>query len=99
MTPDQREVLDFLTKGWKCRLRNQAWVLKESGRISSYVNIPGGEPTLRQLQKLGQIDAQNNITELGRVAVAGSEGTAPSPLPRAEAVNHFAARSSSAQSD
>ena len=80
MTSDQREVLDFLTKGWKFRLRQQAWVLKESGRISSYVNIPGGEPTLRQLQKLGQIDAQNNITELGRVAVAGSERTAPSPL-------------------
>jgi hypothetical protein len=73
MTSDQREVLDFLTKGWKFRLRQQAWVLKESGRISSYVNIPGGEPTLRQLQKLGQIDAQNNITELGRVAVAASE--------------------------
>ena len=81
MTVDQREVLDFLTKGWKFRLRHQAWVLKESGRISSYVNIPGGEPTLRQLQKLGQIDAQHNITELGRVAVAGSEPTAPSPLP------------------
>jgi hypothetical protein len=81
MTSDQREVLDFLTKGWKFRLRKQAWVLKESGRISSYVNIPGGEPTFRQLQKLGQIDAQNNITELGRVAVADSEPTAPSPLP------------------
>jgi hypothetical protein len=80
MTSDQREVLDFLTKGWKFRLRQQAWVLKESGRISSYVNVPGGEPTLRQLQKLGQIDAQNNITELGRVAVAGSERTTPSPL-------------------
>jgi hypothetical protein len=70
MTSDQREVLDFLTKGWKVRLRKQAWVLKESGRISSYVNIPGGEPTLPQLQKLGLIDAQNNITELGRVGVA-----------------------------
>ena len=77
MTSNQREVLDFLTKGWKFRLRNQAWVLKESGRISSYVNIPGGEPTLRQLQKLGQIDAQNNITELGRAAVADSQPTAP----------------------
>jgi hypothetical protein len=76
MTSDQREVLDFLTKGWKFRLRQHAWVLKESGRISSYVNVPGGEATLR---KLGQIDAQNNITELGRLAVAGSERTAPSP--------------------
>ena len=82
MTSDQREVLDFLTKGWKFRFRQQVWVLKESGRISSYVNIPGGEPTLRQLQKLGQIDAQNNITELGRVAVAGSERATPlSPAP------------------
>ena len=70
MTSDQREVLDFLAEGWKVRLRKQAWVLKESGRISSYVNIPGGEPTLRQLQKLGLIDARNNITELGRLAVA-----------------------------
>ena len=70
MTSDQREVLDFLTKGWKVRFRKQACVLKESGRISSYVNIPGGEPTLGQLQKLGLIDAHNNITELGRVAVA-----------------------------
>jgi hypothetical protein len=70
MTSDQREVLDLLAKGWKVRLRKQTWALKESGRISSYVNIPGGEATLRQLQKLGQIDARNNITELGRVAVA-----------------------------
>jgi hypothetical protein len=68
MTSDQREVLEFLRKGWKVRFRKQAWVLKESGRISSYVNIPGGEPTLRQLQELGQIDAHNNLTELGRVA-------------------------------
>jgi len=66
MTSDQREVLDFLAKGWRIRLVRQDWLLKESGKISSYSKIPGGEPTLRQLRKLGYIDARNIITELGR---------------------------------
>jgi len=68
MTSDQREVLDFLAKEWKIRLVRQDWLLKESGQISSYVNIPGGDRTLRQLRELGYIDARNIITELGRAA-------------------------------
>jgi hypothetical protein len=66
MTSDQREVLDFLAKEWKIRLVRQDWLLKESGQISSYANIPGGAPTLRQLRELGYIDVRNIITELGR---------------------------------
>ena len=66
MTSDQREVLDFLRKEWKIRRVRQDWLLKESGLISSYANIPGGEPTLRQLRELGYIDERNTITELGR---------------------------------
>ena len=65
MTSDQRKVLDFLAKEWKIRRVRQDWLLKESGQISSYANIPGGEPTLREL---GYIDARNIITELGRTA-------------------------------
>ena len=68
MTSDQRKVLDFLAKEWKIRRVRQDWLLKESGQISSYTNIPGGEPTLRQLRELGYIDARNIITELGRTA-------------------------------
>jgi hypothetical protein len=68
MTSDQREVLDFLAKEWRIRLVKQRWLLKESGKISSYAKIPGGEPTLRQLRELGYINAQNTITELGRAA-------------------------------
>ena len=68
MTTDQREVLDFLAKEWKIRHVRRDWLLKESGKISSYANIPGGEPTLHQLRALGYIDARNLITELGRVA-------------------------------
>ena len=66
MTSDQREVLDFLAKEWKIRLVRQDWMLKESGWISSYANIPGGERTLRQLRELGYLDARNKITKLGR---------------------------------
>ena len=68
MTSDQREVLDFLAKGWRIRLVRQDWLLKESGKISSYAKIPGGEPTFRQLREPGYINAQNTITELGRTA-------------------------------
>ena len=68
MTSDQREVLDFLAKEWKIRRVRRNWLLKESGQISSYADIPGGEPTLRQLRQLGYIDARNIITELGRAA-------------------------------
>ena len=66
MTSEQREVIDLLRKEWKIRRVRQDWLLKESGLISSYVNIPGGEPTLRQLRELGYIDERNRITELGR---------------------------------
>jgi len=68
MTSEQREVLDLLAKEWKIRLVRRDWLLKESGQISSYTKIPGGEPTLRQLRELGYIDAENKITELGRTA-------------------------------
>ena len=68
MTSDQREVLDFLAKGWRIRLVNQGWLLKESGKISSYAKIPGGEATLRQLRELGYINSQNTLTELGQTA-------------------------------
>ena len=66
MTSEQREVLDFLAKEWKIRLVKQEWLLKESGKISSYLNVPGGESTIRQLRELGYIDARNTITDLGR---------------------------------
>jgi hypothetical protein len=68
MTSHQREVLDYLAKEWKIRLVRRDWLLKESGQISSYAKIPGGEPTLRQLRELGYIDARNIITELGRAS-------------------------------
>jgi hypothetical protein len=65
MTSDQRQVLDYLAKGWKVRLVRQNWLLKESGTISSYVNIPGGEQTLRQLRELGHVDGRNIVTGSG----------------------------------
>jgi hypothetical protein len=68
MTSHQREVLDFLAKGWRIRLVRQDWLLKESGKISSYAKIAGGEPTLRQLRELGYVDARNITTELGRAS-------------------------------
>ena len=66
MTSDQREVLDLLAKEWKIRLVRQEWLLKETGKISSYARVPGGASTIRQLRELGYIDAQNTITDLGR---------------------------------
>jgi hypothetical protein len=66
MTSDQREVLDFLAKDWRIRLVRQEWLLKESGKISSYARVPGGASTIRQLRELGYIDARNTITDLGR---------------------------------
>ena len=66
MTSEQREVLDFLAKEWRIRFVRQEWLLKESGQISSYARVPGGEATIRQLRELGYIDARNTITELGR---------------------------------
>jgi hypothetical protein len=69
MTLDQREVLDLLAKDWKIRHVRRDWLLKESGQISSYANICGGEPTLCQLRDLGYIDARNAITEKGRAAI------------------------------
>jgi len=68
MTSDQREILDFLTKEWRIRRVRHDWRLKESGQISSYATLPGGEPTLRELQELGYVDARNMITDLGRAA-------------------------------
>jgi hypothetical protein len=68
MTSDQLEVLDFLVNEWRIRLVRQEWLLKESGKISSYARVPGGASTIRQLRELGYIDARNTITELGRVA-------------------------------
>ena len=66
MTSDQREVLGFLAKEWKIRRVRQDLLLKESGQISSYAKVPGGESTLRHLRELGYIDMRNMITELGR---------------------------------
>ena len=66
MTSEQREVLDFLVKEWKIRLVKQEWLLKESGKISSYARVPGGASTIRELRELGYIDARNTITDLGR---------------------------------
>lgn len=71
MTSDQREVLDFLAREWRIRLVQRVWLLKESGQISSYADLPGGEPTLRQLRELGYIDGRNMVTELGRAASLG----------------------------
>jgi len=68
MTSDQREVLDFLVKEWKIRHVRLNWLLKETGQISSYAKIPGGEPTLHQLRDLGYIDERYTITALGRTA-------------------------------
>lgn len=68
MTSDQREVLDFLAKGWKIRLVRQEWLLKESGQISSYARVPGAESIIRELRELGYMDARNTITELGRAS-------------------------------
>jgi hypothetical protein len=65
MTSDQREVLDFLAKEWRIRLVRQEWLLKESGKISSYARVPGGASTIRQLRELGYIDVRNTITDLG----------------------------------
>jgi len=73
MTSDQREVLGFLAKEWKIRRVRQDWLLKESGQISSYAKIPGGESTLRRLRELGYIDARNMITEFGRAAEQNAE--------------------------
>jgi hypothetical protein len=66
MTSDQREVLDFLAKEWRLRFVRQEWMLKESGKISSFAHVPGGEATIRQLRELGYIDGRNTITDLGR---------------------------------
>ncbi len=65
MTTEQREVLNFLAKGWKLRLVKRGWVLKESGQISSYADVAGGESTLRELRDLGHLDTRNTLTELG----------------------------------
>ena len=68
MTSDQREVLDFLAKDWRIRFVRQEWLLKESGQISSFARVPGGEVTIRQLRELGYIDGRNTVTRLGRAA-------------------------------
>jgi len=68
MTSDQRQVLGFLGQDWRIRFVRQEWMLKESGKISSFARVPGGESTIRQLRELGYIDSRNTITELGRAA-------------------------------
>lgn len=65
MTDDQRTVLNFLSLGWRLRMRLGTWRLKQPDYVSSFHDCPGGNVTVAQLRALGYIDDRNNITKSG----------------------------------
>jgi hypothetical protein len=61
--------LHFLSTGWKLRFR-KTWLLKQPDYVSNFIDCPGGEATIKELQALGYVDSGNNITAAGRAAMA-----------------------------
>ena len=72
-TTDQATVLRFLADGLKLRVRTGVWRLKQPGYVDRFEDCPGGKITIDELAALGYIDARNNLTEAGRLALASAQ--------------------------
>jgi hypothetical protein len=73
VTSNQATVLRFLGNGFKLRVRNGIWRLKQPDYVDRFEDCPGGQTTIDELVSLGYIDPSNNLTEAGRSAL-GSAG-------------------------
>jgi len=75
VTKTQHEVLGYLSRGWRLRLRRGVWLLKQPDYVDRFEECPGGAPTLKELTGLGYVDERNNITAAGQAALASHDAS------------------------